>query len=62
MATNTSTVYDFTLNDIDGKPVSPEPIQGQGHHAGQHGLSFCGNTRSACRPGTDVRDLQRQGL
>ena len=60
MAANTSTVYDFTLNDIDGKPVSLSQYKGKVIML-VNTASFCGNT-AVCRPGTDVRDLQRQGL
>ncbi|MBP9635255.1 MAG: glutathione peroxidase, partial [Nitrospira sp.] len=43
MAAKASTVYDFTLNDIDGKPVS------LGQYKGKvimlvNTASFCGNT------------------
>lgn len=43
MAAQTSMVYDFTLSDIDGKPVSLSQFRGKGlllvNTAG-----FCGNT------------------
>ena len=45
MAANTSTVYDFTLNDIDGKPVSLSQYKGKVIML-VNTASFCGNTRS----------------
>jgi len=43
MAANTSTVYDFTLNDIDGKPVSLSQYKGKVIML-VNTASFCGNT------------------
>lgn len=43
MAAKSSTVYDFTLNDIDGKPVSLSQFKGKVIML-VNTASFCGNT------------------
>lgn len=43
MAAQTSMVYDFTLNDIDGKPVSLSQFRGKALLL-VNTASFCGNT------------------
>ena len=43
MATQTGSVYDFTLNDIDGKPVSLSQFRGKVLLL-VNTASFCGNT------------------
>jgi glutathione peroxidase len=43
MAAQTPTVYDFTLNDIDGKPVSLSQFRGKALLL-VNTASFCGNT------------------
>ena len=43
MAAKSSTVYDFTLNDIDGKPVSLKQFKGKVIML-VNTASFCGNT------------------
>lgn len=43
MAAQTSTLYDFTLNDIDGKPVSLSQFRGKVLML-VNTASFCGNT------------------
>jgi glutathione peroxidase len=43
MATKTASVYDFTLNDIDGKPVSLNQFKGKVLLI-VNTASFCGNT------------------
>ncbi len=61
MASQTSTVYDFTLNDIDGKPLPLSSFRGKVLLL-VNTASFCGNTPQYSELETMYERYQARGL